>query len=136
MGAVRDDADAGRVDEDAVAFAPIHDLRVAGHQLHACLGRRPLHRLHDAPQRLHRQAFFQDEACAQEARPRAAHRQVVHRAVDGQRADVAAGKEQRPHDVGIGRERQAAGARLEDRAVVPRVEPRLPNAGTNIFSMS
>ena len=61
--------------------------------------RPPLHRRDDAPQRLHRQPLFEDEARAQIERPRAAHRQVVDRAVDRQRADVAA------------RERTAAGRR-------------------------
>ena len=62
---VFDHPNARRVDEDAVALAAIHDLGVAGDQLHAGDLRRLLQALHHGPQGLHRQAFFQDEAAAQ-----------------------------------------------------------------------
>ena len=54
-------------------------------------------------QRLQRQALFENEARAQGQRPRPGHGQVVDRAVDGQLADVAAGKEQRADDERVGR---------------------------------
>ena len=62
FNAVFDDPDAGGVDEQAVAFALVHDLGVAGDDLHAGLSRGLLHRGDDSPQRLHRQAFLDDEA--------------------------------------------------------------------------
>ena len=57
-------------------------------------------------------------------RPRAAHREIVDGAVDGERADVAAGKDQRPHDIGIGGERDRA-VDIERRAVMPPIERRV-----------
>ena len=117
-GVVLDEADAGGVDEQPVALAPVHHLGIARHEQHAGGRGRRLHRLHDALQHLHRQPLFEDEAGAQEQRARAAHRQVVDRAVHGQRADVAAGEEQRADDVGVGGERQpripSAAARRRD----------------------
>ena len=48
-----------------------------------------------------------------------------------QRADVAAGKEQRPHDVGIGGEREPLAGDLEHAGVVLRCRAvGLRNAGT------
>ena len=65
------------------------------------------HAFHHRAERLHRKPFLQDETRAQVKRPRAAHGQVVDRAVHRQVADRPAGKHQRPHDVGISGERQA-----------------------------
>ena len=130
---VLDHADAGGVDEEAVALAAVDHLGVAGDD-RARPPRRAAARI-DATtrqQRLHRQAFLEDEAGAQEQRPRAAHRQVVDRAVDRQRADVAAGEEQRPHDVGVGGEREpraAAGRGARRRAARRAPDCRTP-AGT------
>ena len=61
----RHHADTGRVDEDAVGLAAIDHLRVAGDDPHAHLFRRLLHRLHDAPDRLERRAFLEDQAATQ-----------------------------------------------------------------------
>jgi hypothetical protein len=77
------DAYAGGVDEEAVAFALIHDLGVAGDDLHAGLPRGQLHRGGELPQRFHGQAFFNDEARAEIERARAGHRKVVHGTVHG-----------------------------------------------------
>ena len=85
---------------------------------------RLLQALHHRPERFHREPLFEDEAAAQVDRTRAAHRQIVHRAVDRQRTDVAAGKEQRMHDVGIRGESQPRAAQFKDRAVVPRLRQR------------
>ena len=80
------------------------------------------HRLHDAPEIVHRQAFLENEADREIQRPRAAHGEIVDRAVDGQLADVAAGKKDRADDVGIGAEGQAVRADGKNRAVVQRLE--------------
>ena len=90
VDAGRDQADAGGVDVDAVALAAVHDLGVAGDDRHARLCGRCLHRLHDPPEIFHRQPLFEDQPGGQRQRLRAAHGQVVDRAVHGQRADVAA----------------------------------------------
>ncbi len=124
-GVLLDQSDAGGVDVEPVALAPVDHLGVAGHQHHAGRRGRGLHRLHDALQHLHRQALFDDEAGAEELRTRAAHREVVDGAVHGQRADVAAGKEQRPHDVGVGGERHLRGPHPQPRAVVALAERRV-----------
>ena len=65
-----------------------------------------LHRRDHGAQRFHRQAFFENESRAQIERARAAHGQIVDRAVDRQIADVAAGKNQRAHHERIGGEGQ------------------------------
>src|SRR2546422_31756 len=48
------------------------------------------------------EALLEDEATRQVERAGPRHGQVVDRAVDGQVADVAAGEEDRRHDVGVG----------------------------------
>ena len=116
-------------DEQAVAFALVHDLGVARDELHTSGGRGLLHRPDDASERLHRQAFLDDESGAQPLRPRAAHGEVVDCSVDGERADVAAGKKQRMHDVGIGGEGEALAADVNHRAVVTLVEQRVAERG-------
>ena len=128
--AVLDDADACRVNEQPVAFAFVHDLRVASDDLHAAALRRlACMDCTTRQQRFHRQTFLNDESGAQVKRARAAHGQVIHRAVDRHRADVAAGEEERAHDIGIRRERELAGRRLEhcaDRAARRAIRCRTP----------
>ena len=106
LDALRHPADAGGVDEDAVALAAIDDLRVAGDDPHAGRPGGLGHRSHDAAKRFHRQPLFEDEARAEVGRLGPGHRQVVDRSADGQRADVAAGKEQRVDDEAVGGEGQ------------------------------
>ena len=55
------DADAGRGDEDAVAFAAVHDLGIAGDEGDARLGAGLPHRGDDALEVGHRQPFFENE---------------------------------------------------------------------------
>ena len=117
-----DHADAGRVDEQPVTLALVHHLGVAGNDLHAGARGGPLHRGDDPPERVHGQPFLDDETGAEIEGAGAAHREVVHRAVHGQGADIAAGKKQRPHDIGIGRERQALSGEFEDARVVLRLQ--------------
>ncbi len=70
-------------------------------------------------------AFFDDESGAQIERRGAAHGQIVYRAMDRERADVAAGKEQRLHHERIGSEGQSHAADFENRLVVQAVEHRI-----------
>ena len=114
-------ADAGGGDVAAVGLAALDDLGVAGDDLHAGRPRPRRHRRDDPPQVGDREALLEDEAGRQVQRPRAGHRQVVDRAVDGEVADVAAGEEQRRDDVGVGGERQP-------RAVRPSSDARRPRA--------
>ena len=64
------------------------------------------HRRHHAAERFHRQPLFENEARAEIGRLGPGHRQVVDRAADGQRADVAAGEEERTDDEAVGGEGQ------------------------------
>ena len=114
----------GGVDVEAVALAALDDLGVAGDEPHAGRRGRVAHRGDDAAQIVDRQTLLEDQPDAQIERLGAAHRQVVDRAVDGERADVAAGKEQRPHDIGIGREGQPRAADVEHGAVMREIVRR------------
>ena len=71
---------------------------------------------------VHRQAFLEDEADREMQRARAAHGEIVDRAVDGQLADVAAREKDRADDVGIGAEGEPRVADGKERAVVKRFE--------------
>ena len=88
-----DDADAGGVDVDPVPLAPVDHLRVAGGDRHPGGGRRVAHRGDDPREGLHREPLLEDQPAGEGERPGAAHREIVDRAVDGERADVAAGEE-------------------------------------------
>jgi hypothetical protein len=122
---VLDDAYPGGVDEEAVAFAFVHDLGVAGDDLHAGLLRCLLHRGDELPQGFHGQALLNDEARTEVEGSRAGHRKVVHRAVHSQGAEVATGKEQRAHDVGIGGEGEPLAGDVEHAGVVLGFEQRV-----------
>ena len=113
-------ADAGGIDENAVAVAAIDYLGVAGNDRHAHFAGGRRHRLDHAAERFHRQSFFEDEARGEIERLGAGHRQVVDRAIDGQLADVAAGEQERPDHEGIGRQGQSAAGDIHDRAIVGR----------------
>ena len=76
------------------------------------------------------QALLDDHGAGEIERPRAADREVVDRAVDRQRADVAAGKEQRIDHEGVGGEGEPVAARasageVEARLVFQRREQRI-----------
>lgn len=118
-------SDPGRGDVAAVGLAALHHLGVPGHDRHLRRRGGPRHRRADPPQVLDREALLQDETGRQVQRPGPAHRKVVHGAVDGEVADVAAGEEQRGDHVGVGREREPRAARGEDRAVLQRFEQRV-----------
>jgi hypothetical protein len=110
LDARRHHSDARGCDREPVAAAPLDDLRIAGDDSHARPPRRRPHQGHDFHQVGDRKALFENEGGREEQGHRAAHRQVVDRAVDSQLADRAAGKDERLHDVGIGREGEPAAA--------------------------
>ena len=82
----------GSVDENFVGFAAVNDLRIACDQLHTGSIGRLAHRLHDAPEILHRRSFFENESAGKIERSCATHCQIVDGAVHREFADVAAGK--------------------------------------------
>ena len=104
---VRHDADAGSIDENLVCFTPVNHLCIASDQLHAGGIGSSVHRLDDAPEIFHRQTFFQDKAGREIKRVRSAHRQIVHRPVNGEFSDIASGKKDRTDHERIGAERDA-----------------------------
>ena len=88
----RNDADAGSVYENLVCFTPVNHLCITSDELDTCgIGSR-VHRLDDAPEIFHRQTFFQDEPGREIKRPCSAHREIVHRSVNGEFSDIASGK--------------------------------------------
>ena len=76
-----------------------------------------------------RQPLLDHEARGQIERARARHRDVVDRAVDRERADVAAGKEDRRDDIGVGRHHHPPGRDVEGRLVVAGAEPGVVEGG-------
>jgi len=76
-----------------------------------------------------REALLEDEPRAEIGGPSPGHRQVVDRLVDGEAPDIAAGEEQRGHDVAVRRERQARARERDDGAVVSRGECRVRERG-------
>src|SRR5213079_2654943 len=110
---VLDHAEARRRYEAAVRFTPVHDLRVAGHYRYIGCLRRLAHGRHDAIQVGKREAFLEDERRGQVQGPRAGHREIVHGAVNGEVADVAAGEEERRDDVRVGGEGEAHAVDLD-----------------------
>ena len=117
--------DPGGVDVAAVGLAPLHDLRVPGDDADPRRSSGVAHGRGDPDQVGDGEALLEDEARRQVQRRRAGHGQVVDRAVDGQVTDVAAGEEQRRHDVGVGGEREP-GARPDGDS--PRRRPRAARA--------
>ena len=89
---------------DAVAVAPIHYFGVAGDNLDAGGTGRGCHGCDNDAQVVDGHSFFEDEAHAEIARLRAAHGEIIDRAVHGQIANIATGKEEWPHHKRIGAE--------------------------------
>src|ERR1039458_6145595 len=118
-------SDSGRVDEQPVALAFLDDLGIASYNLHARFRRRSAQRIHHASKFVHREALFDDEGGAQKQRRGAAHRQIVHRAVNGEGADVAAGKEQWLHYEGIGGDGKTLAVHIHDCLVIQTRQHRI-----------
>src|SRR5262249_2161142 len=104
---VRNNPDAGRVDEDFVRLRAIDDLRIASHKRNAGLRRRVAHRRDDALEIVHGNTLFQDKTSRKINRARPAHGQIIHRAMDGELANIASWKENRTDDKRIGTKRNA-----------------------------
>ena len=119
------DADAGCGDEDFVALTAIDDFRITRDQLHAGFLRRIAHGFDYALQLFCKKSFFENKSRRQVERPRAAHREIVYGAVDGQAADVAAGEENWRHHERVGREGQARAVDVEDGLVIQLVQYRI-----------
>ena len=98
FNAFRHDAYAGGIDEQPIGASFLDHLGIAGDDLHVGGGCRLAQGIDHAAQRVHRQSFLDDESGTEIERLCAAHGKVVHRPVYGQRADIAAGKEQRLDD--------------------------------------
>ena len=113
-------ADARGVDEQAVAPSFVNNFRVAGHDLHPATIRRRPHRADDPPERFHGQPLFQNKPRAEVQRPGPAHRQVVDRAENRHRANIAAREDQGLHDIGISRESQPARGHRQHRRIMLR----------------
>jgi len=118
-------ADPRGVDEDAVPLAPVDDLGVAGDDRHAHLAGRRAHRGGDAPEVLDRKSLLEDEARRQRHGAGTAHGEVVHRPVNREGSDVAAGEEQRLDDERVGGERQPGAIDVEAGAIVQNFESRV-----------
>ena len=80
----RHEPDPCGVNIDPVTLASIHDLGVAGDDRHPGRLRRFGHRLHDSPQQVQIESFFQNESCAEAQGLRPAHGQIIDRPMDGQ----------------------------------------------------
>ena len=74
-------------------------------------------------------AFFDDESGAQIERRGTAHGEIVNRAMDGQRTDIAAGEKQRLDHERIGGESEPRAADFENRLVVQAIEHRIGEQG-------
>src|SRR6476660_8358066 len=85
---VRNNAYARSIDENFVRLAAIDYLRGACDEFDAGVISRSMHRLHDAPEILHRQTLFENKTGREIKRARAAHRQVVNGPVNSEFADV------------------------------------------------
>ena len=120
-----DQADPGRVEVEPVCLAALDDLRVAGRDDHPGGLGSARHRAGEPAQPRHLEALLDHEPGREHERPCAGDGQVVHRPVDRELADVAAGELERLDDVRVGREREPRAVQLEQRRVAERVEQRV-----------
>jgi len=67
-------------------------------------------------------SFFQDQAERQRLRAGSFHQQIVHRAADGQTADVSARKEDRPDNECVGCESQTRAVDFQLGRIVHRLK--------------
>ena len=78
--------------------------------------------MNNAPEILHRRPYLEDESGREVKRAGPAHCQVVHGPMDGERSDVAPGKENRTDNIGIRAERQSHAVHGKDCPIVQRIE--------------
>jgi len=107
--ALGDETHARRIDEHAVTAAPLDDLGISRDDAHAHFSRRGRLGSDDAFQIIERETFLDNIAGGEPQGLGAAHRQIVHRAADGELANVPAGKEERLHDERVRGESHADG---------------------------
>ncbi len=92
--------------------------------------RRGTHRVGDARQHVDRCAFLDHEGRREVKRHRTGAGQIVDRAVNCERPDVAAGEEQGRHDEGIGAQGESATDRSRnDRGICQLVEQGVGEGG-------
>jgi hypothetical protein len=116
-------------------MAAFHHLRVTRDDGDAALPRRAGHAVRDALQIRDRKTFLDDETDGEMKRDGAGHRDVIDRAVDGERTDVAARKKQRGHNIPVRGHHHAACGQVErtlvvgagERRIVERVDKNLPD---------
>jgi hypothetical protein len=113
MDASRDDADARGGQEELVARAALHDLRVARDDFDSSLTRGLCHRARDPAEELEGYPLFEDGGARQVEGYGAAYGEVVDRTAHGKLSDVSAGKEQRVDDERVGREGEAIASTRE-----------------------
>src|SRR6185312_3249971 len=106
LPAFGDHADARGGDVDTVGSALADNLRVAGDDLHTRLRRGFAHVGDDFAEFGDFEALLDDERRRQPLWPRARHREVIDRSVDGDVADGSARKAPRRNDKRVGRERE------------------------------
>ena len=123
--ALNDFAHARGGDEHAVNLAAAGHLGVSGNQRDACLLGGGGHGIGNAPQVIEGVTLLNHEGAREIARTRPHAREVVHRAADGQLADVAAREERGRHDEAVGGHGDLAGGAVEHRRVVRREERAL-----------
>ena len=107
----------GGVDEKTVGTASSDDLGIAGDDADPGLNSRYAHALRDGAEDLHLQALFEDKAGRQPERLGTTAGKVIDGAVDGEVADIAAGKEQWIDDIRIGSQRDSHHPDVQHRRV-------------------
>ena len=122
-------ANAGGVDVAAIAVAALHHFGVSSNDMHARIARGLGHGAHNGGQLLHGQAFLKDEAGGKHFRLRAGDGEIVDRAVHGQFANGAAGKEHGLHHEGVGAESQAAAGQVQQRGIAQIFQRRIAKGG-------
>ena len=120
---LRDDADAGGVDESPSA-PPLPTTLVSPVTIPTPASAAVAHRRDDRSEDFEFQTLFEDEAGGQPDGLGPAAGKVVDGSVDGEVADVAAREEQRVDDVGVGGQGDAPAVSVEYRGVARRTTRR------------
>ena len=90
--ATRPKADAGRGQIDAVAVAAADNFGIAGNHRDTAVACRGRQGMNDPAQQRNFQSFFKEDVECQVMRLRAADREIVYRAMNRQRTNIAARK--------------------------------------------
>ncbi len=114
------ETDSRRGDVHAVGLAVFHNFRITAKNADAGAMRCLCHRPNLGFQDVARKAGFEDEGGHQRGGDRTSHDQVVHRAVDGEFPNRSSRKPQRPHDEGVGGQRNSRSIELQEGGVHQR----------------